>query len=70
MASASRKRRPRRPGSPRGLGYYHAGEERNLASSAPEKRTRAVQYAKDTVNLAADAGASFTEVAFRVRQRM
>ena len=43
-------------------GYYHAGEERNLASSDPEKRARAVQYAKDTVNLAADAEASFTEL--------
>ncbi len=43
-------------------GYYHAGEERNLASSDPEKRAHAVQYAKDTVNLAADAGASFTEL--------
>ena len=43
-------------------GYYHAGEERNLASSNLEKRVHAVQYAKDTVDLAADVGASFTEL--------
>ena len=43
-------------------GYYHAGEERNLASSDPEARSRAVQYAKDTVDLAADLGAGFTEL--------
>ena len=43
-------------------GYYHAGEERNLASSDPATRARAVQYAKDTVDLAADLGASFTEL--------
>ena len=43
-------------------GYYHAGEERNLASSDPAGRQRAVQYAKDTVDLAADAGARFIEV--------
>ena len=43
-------------------GYYHAGEERSLASSDPEKRARAVQYARDTVDLAADVGASFTEL--------
>ena len=43
-------------------GYYHAGEERNLASSDPETRGRAVQYARDTVDLAADAGASFTQL--------
>ena len=43
-------------------GYYHAGEERNLASTDPAKRAHAVQYAKDTVDLAADLGASFTEL--------
>ena len=43
-------------------GYYHAGEERNLASSDPATRARAVQYAKDTVDLAADLGAGFTEL--------
>ena len=43
-------------------GYYHAGEERNLASSDPATRAYAVQYAKDTVDLAADLGASFTEL--------
>ena len=43
-------------------GYYHAGEERNLASSDPATRARAVQYAKDTVDLAADLGARFTEL--------
>ena len=43
-------------------GYYHAGEERNLASSDPDIRGRAVEYARDTVDLAADAGASFTEL--------
>ena len=43
-------------------GYYHAGEERNLASSDPTTRARAVQYAKDTVDLASDLGASFTEL--------
>ena len=43
-------------------GYYHAGEERNLASSDPVTRARAVQYANATVDLAADLGASFTEL--------
>lgn len=43
-------------------GYYHAGEERNLASSDTDTRARAVQYAKDTVDLAADVGANFTEL--------
>lgn len=43
-------------------GYYHAGEERNLASTDPIRRGSAVQYAKDTVDLAADLGASFTEL--------
>ena len=43
-------------------GYYHAGEERNLTSTDPGKRAHAVQYAKDTVDLAADLGASFTEL--------
>ena len=43
-------------------GYYHAGEERNLASSNAETRARAIQYAKDTVDLAADVGARFVEL--------
>ena len=43
-------------------GYYHAGEERNLSSPLPEKRGHAVQYAKDTVDLAAEIGASFVEL--------
>ena len=43
-------------------GYYHAGEERNLASTDPATRAYAVQYAKDVVDLAADLGASFTEL--------
>ncbi len=43
-------------------GYYHAGEERSLASADPAKRAHAVQYAKDTVDLAAGLGASFTEL--------
>lgn len=43
-------------------GYYHAGEERNLTSSDSAKRQRAVQYAKDTVDLAADVGARFVEL--------
>ena len=43
-------------------GYYHAGEERNLASSDAAARERAVQYAKDTVDLAADAGALYTQL--------
>jgi sugar phosphate isomerase/epimerase len=43
-------------------GYYHAGEERLLASPVPEKRGHAVQYAKDTVDLAAEIGASFVEL--------
>ena len=37
-------------------GYYHAGEERNLASPDGETRQRAVQYALDTVDLAAALG--------------
>lgn len=43
-------------------GYYHAGEERNLASADGETRQRAVQYALDTVDLAAALGARFTEL--------
>ncbi len=43
-------------------GYYHAGEERNLASTDPAKRASAVQYAKDVVELAAGLGASYTEL--------
>jgi len=43
-------------------GYYHAGEERNLASPNGETRQRAVQYALDTVDLAAALGARFTEL--------
>ena len=43
-------------------GYYHAGEERNLASTDPAKRASAVQYAKDVVDLAAGLGASYTEL--------
>ena len=43
-------------------GYYHAGEERNLASTDSAKRQKAVQYAKNTVDLAADAGASYIEL--------
>ena len=43
-------------------GYYHAGEERNLASTDHAKRASAVQYAKDVVDLAADLGASYTEL--------
>ena len=43
-------------------GYYHAGEERNLASSKPEVRRQALQYAKDTVDLAADIGARYIEL--------
>ena len=43
-------------------GFYHAGEERNLASRDQEVRRRAVQYARDTVDLAADLGARFTEL--------
>jgi len=40
-------------------GYYHAGEERNLASVDVAIRARSVQYAKDTVDLAAEIGATF-----------
>ena len=40
-------------------GYYHAGEERNLASADAAVRSYAVQYAMDTVDLAADVGARF-----------
>jgi len=40
-------------------GYYHAGEERNLASVDVGIRARSVQYAKDTVDLAAEIGAKF-----------
>ena len=40
-------------------GYYHAGEERNLASVDGAIRARSVQYAKDTVDLAAEIGATF-----------
>ncbi len=43
-------------------GYYHAGEERNLASSDSDKRRRAVQYARDTVDLASEVGARFIEL--------
>ena len=43
-------------------GYYHAGEERLLASPDPAKRRLAVQYAQDTVDLAADIGARFIEI--------
>jgi D-psicose/D-tagatose/L-ribulose 3-epimerase len=43
-------------------GYYHAGEERNLASPDQAKRGYAVQYAKDTVDLAAEIGARFVEL--------
>ena len=43
-------------------GYYHAGEERNLASTDPAKRASAVQYAKNVVDLAAGLGASYTEL--------
>ena len=43
-------------------GYGHAGEVRNLASKEDDVRNYAVQYAKDCVDLAADAGASMVEV--------
>ena len=43
-------------------GYYHAGEERNLAAIDAHVRNRAIQYAKDTVDLAADIGASYVEL--------
>ena len=43
-------------------GYGHAGEVRNLASKEDDVRRYAVQYALDTVDLAADAGARFVEV--------
>ena len=43
-------------------GYYHAGEERNLASTDQATRQRAVQYALDTVDLAAAVGARFIEL--------
>ena len=43
-------------------GYYHAGEERLLASPDRAKRSPAVQYARDTVDLAADIGANFIEL--------
>ena len=43
-------------------GYYHAGEERNLASPDEGVRRRAVQYALDTVDLTAAVGARFMEL--------
>ena len=43
-------------------GYYHAGEERNLASPDQAKRGAAVTYAKETVDLAAEIGARFVEL--------
>jgi sugar phosphate isomerase/epimerase len=43
-------------------GYYHAGEERNLASTDQAKRQHAVDYAKATADLAAEIGASFVEL--------
>ena len=43
-------------------GYGHAGEVRNLASKEDDVRRYAVQYALDTVDLAADCGARFVEV--------
>ena len=43
-------------------GYYHAGEERNLASPDDKTRQRAVQYANDTVDLVADVGARYTQL--------
>lgn len=43
-------------------GYYHAGEERLLASPDAGKRGAAVQYARNTVELAAEVGALFIEL--------
>ena len=43
-------------------GYYHAGEERNLASPDKDKRQYAVRYANSAVDLAADIGARFVEL--------
>jgi sugar phosphate isomerase/epimerase len=43
-------------------GYYHAGEERNLASPDKDKRQHAVRYANSTVDLAAEIGARFVEL--------
>lgn len=43
-------------------GYYHAGKERNLASPDQAQRGDAVQYAKDTVDLAAEIGATFVQL--------
>ena len=50
-------------------GYYHAGEERNLASSKPDVRSHALQYAKDTVDLAAEIGARSTVCSAAGRSR-
>jgi len=46
----------------RAWGYYHAGEERNLASPDQAKRQYAVRYAISAVDLAAEIGARFVEL--------
>ncbi len=43
-------------------GYYHAGEERLLASPDETVRKRAVDYALATVDLAVDIGAQYMEL--------
>lgn len=43
-------------------GYYHAREERNLASPDQAKRNYAVTYARNTIDLAAEIGASMMEL--------
>ncbi len=43
-------------------GFYHAGEERNLASPDNDKRQHAVNYAKSAVDLASEVGARFIEL--------
>lgn len=42
--------------------YYHAGEDRNLASPDPAIRHQAIQYARDSVDLAAEVGACFSQL--------
>ncbi len=42
--------------------YYHSGENRDLAGGDAEVRSRGIQYAKDSIELAVELGAQFFEV--------
>ncbi len=42
--------------------YYHSGENRDLAGGDAEVRSRGIQYAKDSIELAVELGARYFEV--------